>query len=78
MKILQKAITNYFDGVKNDITPKCFNDMKEYSQWVTLEADSHTEPRQFPCRDCNVAYQDEMKSLGRCYIPSIPVAKIIK
>lgn len=78
MKILQTAIEEYFGKVKKDKTPKCFTDEKEYNQWITLESDAPTEPRKFPCRDCNSGYQNKMKTAGKCYIPLVPVEKIVR
>lgn len=78
MKILQTAIKEYYTKANKVSQPACFNSQKEYTAWVTLEADAHTEPRKFPCRDCTSCYQTQMKTEGRCYIPEVPVARIVR
>lgn len=78
MKILQQAVENFFSEVKGDKIPKCFNSVKEYDTWIAHEHIAHTEPRQFPCRDCTKEYQSRMVAEARCYIPMVRVERIIK
>lgn len=76
MKILQKAIEEFFEDTKGK-KPLCF-EKKNYKTWLKHEEIAHTEPRKFPCRDCTSKYQGEMRDKGMCHIPLIPVVKIAK
>lgn len=78
MKYLQQAIEEYQAKVRNLDFPPCFDETSHWNDWLRLEEDAQTEPRQFPCRDCTVDFQHKMRLAGRCLIPKISVEYITR
>lgn len=78
MKILQDAIDGYFSKHNASEMPSCFEKESQFQSWLKLELEAPTQPRQFACRDCTSEYQAEMTKQGRCRIPGVPVAKIVR
>ena len=48
--------------------PRCFNSQKAYDAWVYYADRSHVSPN-WPCIDCNEAYQQRMVAAKRCQHP---------
>lgn len=76
-KVLQQALQNYKRGMRKRDYPACTTE-KEFHYWTLLEAESRTQPiRRFYCRDCSVAYKEQMVAAGRCYQSDVNIEKII-
>jgi hypothetical protein len=49
----------------NLMTPFCFPNSKEYSEWLHLARNAR-EPCTI-CEDCSLDYRNKMKNVGRCH-----------
>lgn len=78
MKLLQEAIDGYFSEHNAAKMPECFDKESQFQGWLSLELEAPTQPRRFACRDCTSEYQSEMVKQGRCRIPGVPVAEIVR
>ena len=78
MKYLQQAIEEYQTKIRTMDYPSCFDDSSHWEDWLRLEEDAQTEPRQFPCRDCTLDYQYKMRVAGRCLVPDVSVEYIAR
>jgi len=77
MKVLQKAIVEYKQGMENKLIPPCFTE-NQYINWVEAEKYIYTNPlRRFVCRDCNVNFQNKMQKENKCLL-TVSVAKITR
>jgi hypothetical protein len=75
MKILDTAQEKYLDHMGNRRFPSCFESPDQFETWQEVESIAHTKPRALPCRDCTVAYHEEMVSAGRCAVAGVSGVK---
>jgi len=76
-KVLQVAVSNFIDHMKDREFPACFTE-NEFADWMVHEEEMKTVPiRRFVCRDCTSSYQSKMIAEGRCFNAIVPLIKII-